>query len=317
MATVGCAGILVADMFCGPMSALPEPGQLLTVDDMPTSVGGCAANVAIDVARQGIDVEVAGCLGHDAAAEQVVSSLRHAGVGCDHIARVNRAPTSKTVILLVAGQDRRYIHSIGANGVFCATDIHPHWACGLKALYLGGLFAMPGMVADELATLLETCRRAGVLTIGDVVVPSGFRDAGVLVRLLPHFVYFLPNDDEARVFTGASDPLDQIAALQARGANTVIVTCGPRGSFAGDKRRRWRAGAHRCDAIDPSGSGDAFAAGVITGIVHGWDLPRTLTYGSALGASAVRSVGTTESVFRSGQAEAFIAANPIEVEEVP
>jgi len=72
VATVGCAGILVAYMFCGPMSALPEPGQLLTVDDMPTSVGGCAANVAIDVARQGIDVEVAGCLGHDAAAEQVV-----------------------------------------------------------------------------------------------------------------------------------------------------------------------------------------------------------------------------------------------------
>ena len=52
MVQVGCAGILVADTLCGPVEALPRPGQLLAVEDIPSKAGGCAANVAIDLARQ-------------------------------------------------------------------------------------------------------------------------------------------------------------------------------------------------------------------------------------------------------------------------
>ena len=57
----------------------------------------------------------------------------------------------------------------------------------------------------------------------------------------------------------------------------------------------------------PSGCGDAFAAGVITGIVRGWDMPRTLSTPrrSALPRSA-RSA-TTDGVFDADEADAFIA----------
>ena len=79
--------------------------------------------------------------------------------------------------------------------------------------------------------------------------------------------------------------------------------------------RFWRADACRLDTIDPSGAGDAFAAGIITGVVRGWDLPAMLRYASALGASAARAVGTTGSVFTRAEAEAFVAANPIDVKE--
>lgn len=316
MATVGCAGILVADMFCGPMAALPKAGELLIIDDMPVSAGGCAANVAIVLARQGIDVEVAGCLGCDAAAENLVSALGRANVGCDRIVRSDRLPTSKTVVLLVAGQDRRYIHVIGANGAFGVRDIDPEWLAGLKVFYLGGLFAMPGIVLEELAPLLAACRRANVATVVDVVVPRHFAGTAALDRLLPFIDYFLPNSDEARIFTALRDPLDQIAALQSRGARTVIVTCGADGSYAGSGGQRWYAGAGHFETVDPSGSGDAFAAGIITGIVRGWDLPGMLRYASVLGASAARAPGTTGSVFDSGEADAFIAANPMKVKEV-
>ncbi len=313
---VGCAGILVADNFCGPMAALPEPGELLAVDDIPMHVGGCAANVAIDLARQGIAAEVAGCLGRDASAESLLSILQKAEVGCGRIVRSDRLPTSKTVALLVAGEDRRYIHAFGANGAFSVRDIDPEWAASLKVFYVGGLFAMPAIDAEELATLLEMCRRAGVITVVDVVVPPRLDTTAALNRILPHVDYFLPNDDEARLFTGVSEPLEQIAALQARGAKTVIVTCGADGAYAGSGHRRWRSAVYRLETVDPSGSGDAFAAGVINGIVRGWDIPAMLTYGSALGASAARAVGTTTSVFRGDEAEALIAADPIEVKEI-
>ena len=73
---VGCAGILVADTFCGPMPALPAEGELLAVASMPTRPGGCAANVAIDLAKQGVaEVEICGCVGRDAGGRMLVESL--------------------------------------------------------------------------------------------------------------------------------------------------------------------------------------------------------------------------------------------------
>jgi sugar/nucleoside kinase (ribokinase family) len=316
LAAVGCAGILVADTFCGPMATLPDEGQLLMIDDMPISAGGCAANVAIDLARQGIEVEVAGCLGNDVAAEGVVMALERATVGCGRIVRSDSLPTSKTVILLVEGEDRRYIHAFGANRAFSVSDIDRDWVASLSVFYLGGLFVLPGIAVEDLASLLRACREAGVTTVVDVVVPKGFEDDSSLGRLLPYIDYFLPNRDEARTFTGFADPADQVQGLQALGATTVIVTCGAEGSWAGGGGRLWHSEAYRFETVDPSGSGDAFAAGIITGIVRGWDLPAMLRYASALGASAARAVGTTGSVFGRSEAEAHVAANPIEVKEV-
>jgi len=315
MVRVGCAGILVADMLCGPVEALPQPGELLAVDDIPAKAGGCAANVAIDLARQQIGAAVAGCVGRDGAAETPLAALRAHGVDCAGIVESDHLPTSKTVVLLVAGQDRRFIHAFGANAEFTVGHIRREWLSGLSVLYLGGLFVMPGIKSDELADLLAFCRRRAIVTVVTVAVPQPFDQHRDLAKLLPMIDYFLPNDDEARLFTGQRDPLDQATALLAAGARTPIVTCGARGAVAACGRQRWRCGAYEMPIVDPSGCGDAFAAGVVTGIVHGWDMPRTLVYASALGASAVRAVGTTDGVFRDDEAEAFIAGRELPMEE--
>src|SRR5882672_6513706 len=118
---VGCAGILVEDTFCGPMVALPAEGELLALDDMPVKAGGCAANVAIDLAKQGVSVEVIGCVGNDSAATGLAAKLETAGVEVGRLIPVPDLPTSKTVIVLVEGEDRRYLHVFGANKAFEVT----------------------------------------------------------------------------------------------------------------------------------------------------------------------------------------------------
>lgn len=69
------------------------------------------------------------------------------------------------------------------------------------------------------------------------------------------------------------------------------------------------------DVVDPSGSGDAFTSGVIHSILMDWDLPQTLRYASAIGASATRAPGTTDSVFSAAEAKAFLAEHPLTVTE--
>ena len=318
MADVGCAGILVADTFCGPMKRLPRAGELLAIEEMPSKAGGCAANVAIDLAKQGVSVDVCGCVGADASAEVLLQNLQANGVDCTQILRLDSHPTSKTVILLVEGEDRRFVHVFGANAAFDVGKIRREWIDGLKVFYLGGLFVMPAVRTDELADLLAYCRRRGIVTVLDVVVPHGHA-AGMeaLKPLLPHVDYFLPNEDEAQQLTGVADRELQVDAFLSHGASNVVITCGGEGAVAASAAQKttqlWRSDIYRVDCIDPSGSGDAFAAGIITGALRGWDMTRTLRFASALGASATTAVGTTDGVFTADQAAAFLEEHSLSV----
>jgi sugar/nucleoside kinase (ribokinase family) len=315
MPNVGCAGLLVEDTFCGPLVALPPEGALQVLDDMPVKAGGCAANVAIDLAKQGIAVDVVGCLGQDGAAGVLLKSLAAHDIGCSRVLRLDGWRTSKTVILLIEGQDRRYLHVVGANRAFTVGHISREWISQLKVFYLGGLFALPGIDLDELASLLEFCRTAKVVTVVDVVAPQDLRGMAQLKPLLPLIDVFVPNEDEARAFTGLTDPFDQLRTFHSAGANTVIITRGGLGSVATREGKTWSCGTYQMDVVDPSGSGDAFTSGVIQSILMGWDLPQTLRYASAIGASATRAPGTTDSVFSAAEAEAFLTQHPLTVTE--
>lgn len=316
MPDVGCAGLLVEDTFCGPLVNLPPPGSLVALDDMPVRAGGCAANVAIDLAKQGIAVDLAGCVGRDGSADALLKTFARHDVGASKIVRVEQYPTSRTIILLIAGQDRRYLHVIGANNAFAIDQISHQWLSSLKVFYLGGLFALPGIDFSQLAALLAFCRETKVKTVVDVVVPQGLEGMAQLKPLLPLIDVFLPNDDEARAFTGFNDPFDQLSTLTDAGARTVIVTRGGLGTVAARDGKMWSCGAYNMKVVDPSGSGDAFTSGVIRSLLQGWDLPQTLRYASAVGASATRAAGTTDSVFTAAEAEAFAIEHPLTVTEV-
>lgn len=311
MTRIGCAGMLVEDTFCGPVRALPPAGQLLLLDDMPVRAGGCAANVAIDLAKQGLTVEVVGCLGRDSSADVLLTCLGRHGVGCSQVAQVDGHPTSKTVILLVEGEDRRYLHVFGSNRAFTTGHIKRDWLKSIDVFYLGGLCALPGVEPGELRELLNFCRTQNIITVVDVVVSQAWNEANELKLLLPYIDYFLPNNDEAARITGQADVMAQLRAFQAAGANCVIVTCGKAGAVAARGGRYWQCGSFPMNCVDPSGSGDAFSAGIITGLAHKWEMPRILRYASALGASATRAVGTTEGVFSAADAEAFVTSHPL------
>ena len=315
MAEVGCAGILVADTFCGPMAVLPPAGQLLAMDAMPSAAGGCAANVANDLARQGVEADVVGCLGNDVAANIVISGLEEYGVDCRQISKTDDYPTSQTVILLIEGEDRRYLHVFGANRAFSINQIDRDWVASLKLFYLGGLFVLPGVQIDALHELLEFCHAKNVMTVVDVVVPQGMSDFGGVERCMPFIDYFLPNDDEAALLTGRSEPTEQLRVLRDWGAGTAIVTLGEQGLIAAKGNDMWRAGVYKLPMVDPSGCGDAFCAGLIVGALGGWSTPQLLQYATALGASAGQAVGCSAGVFTAEQAEAFVRENELQFEQ--
>ena len=50
-ADVLCCGIIVADHVCSPIAHVPAAGELVMADKMLLTIGGCAANAAVDLAK--------------------------------------------------------------------------------------------------------------------------------------------------------------------------------------------------------------------------------------------------------------------------
>jgi len=304
-AHVVCAGVVVADVFVPPLLRLPEPGELVVTEDFVVETGGCAANAGIALARLGVRPTVVARVGDDLFGDFVEQELSAAAVDVSGIARTPGLGTSKTVIVPVSGDDRRYVHTFGANAALCAADIEPAIATPPDVLYVGGFLVLPALRQDELAGQLRGARRSGTRVVLDVVAPAGRAlSSDDVAGLLPDVDYFVPNDDEAAALTGERDPRRQVERLRELGAGTVIVTMGDRGVIAGSADGMIELPAPRVEVVEPSGAGDAFAAGLVYGLLEDWALPRSLEFASMMGASACTRLGCTAGLPTRAEADA-------------
>ena len=305
-----CAGIVVADLFVPPLPVLPAAGELLVTDDFLLSPGGCAANTAISLGRLGVAATVAGKVGEDVFGDFLEQDLRRRGIDTSGLRRSARCGTSKTVVLTVPGEDRRFVHTFGANADFHAGDLDGALLGGVEVLYLGGYLVLPALEQEALAELFALARAGGARTVLDVVVPAGDETASLdrLRDLLPHVDVFMPNGDEAAALTGEREPERQARRFLEAGAGTALITLGAEGVVAVSGEESLAVPAPQVDALDESGAGDAFAAGFIVGLLEGWKLERSVRFASAIGASACTRLGCTDGVFTRAEAEAFLAA---------
>lgn len=309
-----CAGILFADYICAPIPRLPEAGQLVPTERISLALGGCASNAGLDLAKVGFRVGVSGCVGEDAFGQFIIETLKAGNVDVAGVHRIPGIGTASTMVINVKGEDRRFISTPGANTRFTVAHIPPDWVRSARVLYVGGYLMMPGLQTEEFVQLLRTARAGGAKTVLDVVLFGGTDYWQTLKRVLPETDVFLPNDDEARIITGLHDPVEQAERFRQAGAKTVVITQGDRGSVLVTDGLRLRAGVYPTEYVGGTGSGDAFDAGYIAGMLLGEDPAGCLRWGSALGASCVRAVGATESVFNRQEALAFMREHQLPLE---
>lgn len=78
----------------------------------------------------------------------------------------------------------------------------------------------------------------------------------------------------------------------AKGVSAVICTQGAKGSFILAGGQRHDVPCVEADAVvDPTGCGDAYRAGLLYGIVHGWEWPRTGRLAAVMGAIKIAQRG--------------------------
>jgi sugar/nucleoside kinase (ribokinase family) len=292
-----CSGILVGDLFVPPLPRLPAAGELLVTDDFLMGAGGCAANVAVVLSKLGVESRVVGKVGRDSFGDYVTSSLAGLGIDVSFIGRSETMGTAKTVIVPVAGDDRRYIHTVGANADLTADDFASEAMSGIEVVYLGGYLVLPGLDPGAVVELFGAAHRAGARTVLDVVLPGDTKASMDDLRaILPSVDFFLPNYDEASHLTGEQDPERQAAVFNEAGVETVMITMGADGLFVRTAAAAQHFPAPSVNVVDGSGAGDAFTAGLVVSLLEGWPLQRSLTFASAVGALACTALGCSAGI---------------------
>jgi sugar/nucleoside kinase (ribokinase family) len=313
---VVCAGVVVADHLCTPIAHVPAAGELVKADELLLSTGGCASNAAVDLGKLGVRSAVCGRVGDDVFGRYVAEALAAQGIDTKALRVDPDRATSQTLIINVRGEDRRFIHSFGANAGFTVEDLDPLLDPPPRVLYVGGFLILPGLDPEALADRFARVRRRGTKTVLDVATPGPGDYLRQLAPVLPETDVFLPNTDEAALILDEADPLRQALAFLDLGAHRVVVTLGERGAVAASDTLRARLGAFCVPFVDGSGGGDAFDAGYIAGLLDGLDEVGCLRLASAVGASCVRAVGTTASVFNRPAADSFLAQHELSIDRL-
>jgi sugar/nucleoside kinase (ribokinase family) len=290
-------GDMTVDIFAQAIPALPNPGEALLTPRIAVLPGGNALNTAVALQRLGEPASFHGWVGNDAFGDLLLGELTRLGLDLRGVRKCDGRPTAVTLIFRAEHEDRRFVYALGAGEDFTGEDVAPELVPDGGVVLAAGFLKLRSWRAANLAGLFQRARARGCTTVLNVCIP---REGGLApescLSLLPWVDVFVPNEDEARILTGRETPDGQALALRKAGARLVVITRGARGLYAMNASQTVEMGAFKVPLVDPTGCGDCFTAGLIAGLLRGWDIPRLLTFASAVGALAATALGSTNGV---------------------
>ncbi|HEX7746996.1 MAG TPA: PfkB family carbohydrate kinase [Micromonosporaceae bacterium] len=294
MTDAGFRVVVVGDVVTDVLAVLSEPlaPNSDTRGGIRITGGGQAANTAAWLAAEGVAVSLVAAVGDDAAGTARLDELRGAGV---HLAIRRCAAPTGTVIVLAHQGDRTMVADRGANLQLAAADVEAGLAQTTDArhLHLSGYTLLDAESRGAGQGALAAARRRGLTTSVDAASAQPLRQVGAEAFLAwVHGVdLLLANADEAAALAGGTDPVDQARSLTTV-ARQVVVKRGAAGAVWAERDGRlFTAPAHPARRVDPTGAGDAYAAGLLAALLRGAGAEAGLHRAAALGAVAVATVG--------------------------
>ena len=292
------AGHLCLDIIpaLGTGAAL-EPGMLVEVGPATIVTGGAVSNVGLALYKLGASVRLVGKIGHDPFGNLLLDVLNTYGLSGSLVR--SAGPTSYTVVVSSAEQDRMFLHCPGCNDTFVASDVSDADLQGANHLHFGYpslMAAMSANVGKEVVSLFRRAKDFGLTTSLDMSYPDVASVQGqvdwtaLLTAVLPFVDMFLPSEPELRYMlqSVSGGVADLAAKCLELGANTVVIKRGEEGLYG------IQAGGsgvtQNCFAVDvvgTTGAGDATIAGFLYGMSRGFSFENCLRAACAVGACSV------------------------------
>ena len=269
---------------------LPDKIHILNVcflvDGMSEYFGGTAGNIAYNLALLGEKPLILGCAGKDFA---------------PYAARLTNLGLSLSGIRTVADQFTAGAYITTDQSDNQITGFNPgamRERCGYKfpKKHDGAVMAIisPGNVQD-MVELPEYFKQAGIPYIFDPGQQITALTGAQMVQAISGSYALCTNDYELELVMKATG-LSRAELLTRTGA--LVTTLGDQGSVIAEGTKETRVPAVKVDkALDPTGAGDAFRAGLLKGLRLGQSLSEAAALGSVCAAYCVEQRGTQEHSF--------------------
>jgi adenosine kinase len=262
---------------------LPEQTHMLSVSfqisDLRREWGGCAGNIAYNLRGLGGDPVIMGTLGTDGGTYR--ERLSELGIGMDGVRMLHDTYTAQAFIITDHDDNQITAFHPGAmnrshiNRVDDVDDIR------LGIVSPDGKEGMQQHV-EQFATL-------GIPFVFDPGQGLPLFSGEELSAMIERASFVTVNDYEAKLL---SDRTGWSIADIADRVDALVVTMGGEGSIIHADGATYAIPAVRPTAIvDPTGCGDAYRAGLLYGIAHGWDWQATGNLASLMGSIKIASRG--------------------------
>jgi adenosine kinase len=263
---------------------LPDKLHILNVSFLVPTLrrdwGGCAGNIAYNLAQLGNTPVVAAAVGADG--RDYVERLRSMKMDVDSVLIDADSHTAQAYI--ITDRDNNQISAFHPGAMAQAHGVT--WPTRPLSL---GILGPDGR--DAMILRAQQFKRAGVPFIFDPGQGLPMFDGAELRRFMDQATWVAVNDYEAQML---SERVGAPVAELSRMANLrgIVVTLGAEGCEIWEQgQRSVVAPVVASDVVDPTGCGDAFRAGLLHGLERNWSLVRCCTVGNRLGALKVAHRG--------------------------
>jgi sugar/nucleoside kinase (ribokinase family) len=278
----------VGDVIDDVLVVLDQPIRPDT--DTPASIrslpGGSAANTAAWLAALGQQVAFVGAVGADDVV-RVAASMP----GVEARLYATPEPTGTIVVLVNTGDHGQHRSMLTSRGANAELDLDAIDLDGFDVLHLTGHPLLQSTDGGAAFTRLIARAKAAELVVSLDPGSAGFLgDFGVerFLAAVQGVNVLLPSLDEAALLTALDDPAEMVAALPFE---TVVLKLGRDGALVASGAAPTSVPATETTIVDPTGAGDAFAAGFLAAWIVDRDAAAAARAASAVAARAVASPG--------------------------
>lgn len=307
-----CVGSAVVDQFMivdVPFSGL-HLGDKILVKSTETHSGGGATNSAAALSVMGLKVSMLTKLGQDHDAEFITKDLKKYSVRnlCQH--RSKQATDFSTIIYSTKDHDRIIFTHKGASQDLTVHDfklslLSPQW------IYLASLVGKSFAVGEHLANYAQKTRTKLLFNPSLYVAQKGMKS---LRSILLATSILVLNKEEAQALVGRKMTTTQLlTTLNYAGPETVVITDGEKMVYALDQGRIYSVLPPKVKVIQTTGAGDAFASGLLAGVIKRWSFEDSLRLGLVNAASVLQDVGAKNKLLTEHQAKEAIKKYHIKI----
>jgi 5-dehydro-2-deoxygluconokinase len=302
---VGRAGM---DLYADPPGA-----EIETAGRFQAELGGSAANIAVAIAKLGGSASLVSTVSDDAVGRFVLASLKNYGIGTPYVTAIKGE--SRTSLAVVESRFENCQSVIYRNNAadFQLTqgqvDDLPYQNFGALVATGTNLAVEPSRSATFSA--FDKAAVAGVPVVLDIDYrPYSWIEAktarDVCLKAAECSDIVIGNDVEFALLSGNGDGVAVARQLAKREGRIVVYKMGEKGSMTFTPSEAFETGIYPVTPLKPTGAGDAFLGGFITGLAEGRDLRDCVKRGSAAAAIVVTRVGCAPACPTNAELQAFM-----------